>query len=376
MTKKQDNLPTAGKREVAKAQAEALPDKLLSDLVGIIESRKQTMYRQVNSGVIWTFWEVGKRMNEEILKNERAEYGKQIVVTASQQLQTRYGTAFEYTNLTRMMKFAREFTDDKILATLSQELSWGHIKDILPLKTAEAKLYYAEEAAKGKLGVRDLRHLIARKGYERREIANLELSNRSSVPFNVFKDPYLLDILDLKENFLEADLEKAIVAELEKFILEFGHGFSLIARQKRIPYDGRDYFIDLLFFNRELRRLVAVELKLGEFKMEYKGQMEGYLRILNEVERKAGEEQPIGIILCTGASRRMVELLEMDKAGIAVSEYWTKLPPKEQFEHKLQEIMAEARERLERRKLQSAGESPKRLQYFVEPKPDDYPDED
>jgi len=202
------------------------------------------------------------------------------------------------------------------------------------------------------------------------------LSNQSNVPFNVFKDPYLLDILDLKENFLEADLEKAIVLELEKFILEFGRGFSFVARQKRLTFEEHDYYIDLLFFNRELRRLVAVELKFGPFKAEYKGQMEIYLRLLNEFERKDGEEQPIGIILCTGASRRMVELLEMDKAGIAVSEYWTKLPPKEQFEHKLQQIMAEARERLERRKLQSKGENPKQLQYFLEPKHDDYPDED
>ena len=151
----------------------------------------------------------------------------------------------------------------------------------------------------------------------------MKLSNRSKVPFNTFKDPVLLDLLGLKENFLEADLEKAIVTELEKFILEFGRGFSFVARQKKITFEGEDYFVDLLFYNRDLRRLVAVELKLGKFKLEYKGQMEGYLRLLNKFERKEGEEQPIGIILCTGANRHMVELLEMDKAGIAVSEFWT-----------------------------------------------------
>ena len=356
--------------------AEALPDKLLGDLIGIIEKRKQTVCRQVNSGVVLTFWEVGKRINEEILKNERAEYGKQISATLSHQLQVLYGKSFERSNLTRMMKFAREFTDSKIVATLSQELAWGHIKDLLPIESMEKKLYYAEEAAKRKLGVRDLRHFINRKGYERRDIANLKLSSQSKVPFNVFKDPYLLDILDLKENFLEADLEKAIIVELEKFILEFGEGFSFVARQKRIIFEGDDYYIDLLFFNRDLRRLVAVELKFGKFKAEYKGQMEMYLRLLNKFERKEGEEQPIGIILCTSANRGEIELLEMDKVGIAVSEYWTKLPPKEQFEHKLQEIMAEARERIERRKLQGKSKNIKQLQYFVEPKPDDYPDKD
>jgi len=365
MAKGKSNLPTM-----------VTSDKLLSDLVGIIESRKQAMCRQVNSDVVLTFWEVGKRVNEEILKKERAEYGKQITVTVSQQLQKLYGNSFEHSNLTRMSKFAREFADVKTVSAIAQQLSWSHILSLLPLKSVEAKLYYAEEAAKHSLGVRDLRHLIARKGYERRDIANLALSNRSGVPFNVFKDPYLLDALGLKENFLEADLEKAIVIELEKFILEFGEGFCFIARQKRIIFEGKDYYIDLLLFNRDLRRLVAVELKLGEFKMEYKGQMEGYLRLLNRLERKAGEEQPIGIILCTSANRGEIELLEMDKAGIAVSEYWTKLPPKEQFEHKLQEIMAEVRERLDRRKLQGRVESFKQLQHFIEPKPNDYPDED
>jgi predicted nuclease of restriction endonuclease-like (RecB) superfamily len=275
-----------------------------------------------------------------------------------------------------MMKFAREFSNPDIVATLSQQLSWGHIKDILPLESMEARLYYAEEVSKHNLGIRDLRHMISRKAYERREIANLELSNQSKVPFNVFKDPFLLDLLDLKENFLETDLENAIVAELEKFILEFGHGFSFIARQKRISFEGEDFFVDLLFYNRELRRLVAVELKLDEFRMEYKGQMEGYLRLLNKFERKEGEEQPIGIILCTGAKRHVVELLEMDKAGIAVSEYWTELPPREQFESKLREIMTEARERLDRRGPRGRGEKLKQLRYFIGPKPNDYPDED
>ena len=368
LPKKKDILPVAA--------PEATPDKFISDLIGIIESRKQTVYRQVNSGTVLMFWEVGKRIDEEILGQERAEYGKRIVVTASQELQRRYGSNYEYTNVTRMIKFSKEFSDAQIVVTLSQQLSWSHILALLPQKSAEAMLYYAQEAAARNLGVRDLRHFIARKGFERRDIANLALSNQSGVPFNVFKDPYLLDAFALKENFLEADLEKAIVLELEKFILEFGEGFCFVARQKRIIFEGEDHYIDLLFFNRDLRRLVAVELKLGKFKFEYKGQMEGYLRLLNRVERKDGEEQPIGIILCTSTNRGEIELLELDKVGIAVSEYWTKLPPKEQFEHKLQEIMAEARERLERCKLRGGSRSPKNIPYFIEPKPDDYPDED
>jgi RecB family endonuclease NucS len=184
----------------------------------------------------------------------------------------------------------------------------------------------------------------------------------------VFKDPYLLDILGLKENFLEADLEKAILAELESFILEFGHGFAFVDRQKRMTMDGDDFRLDLLFYHRKLRRLVAVELKLGKFKPEYMGQMRFYLKWLNRYERQESENAPIGIILCTEASRDQIELLELDKEGIAVAEYWTELPPKREFERKISEILYEARERLERRK--SLGESgiPRQIDYFIEPK--------
>ena len=375
-TKKKDILPLASGAGAIVATQGPTADKLLKDLVGIIENRKRTIYQHANSESVMMFWEVGKRVNDEILGNERAEYGKQIVVTVSRQLVTMYGGNYEEKNLRRMMQFAEQFKDNQIVATLSRQLAWSHILALLPLKTTEAKLFYAEAAAKSCLGVRDLRHLIARKGYERREIANLALPNQSGVTFNVFKDPYLLDTLDLRENFLEADLEKAIVLELEKFILEFGEGFCFVGRQKRIVFEGKDYYIDLLLFNRDLRRLVAIELKLDEFKAEYKGQMEMYLRLLNQLDRKAGEEQPVGIILCTSANRGEIELLEMDKVGIAVSEFWTKLPPKVQLEHKIHEIMAEAKERLERRKLRGASDVQKQIQYFVEPKPSDYPDED
>jgi hypothetical protein len=166
-------------------------------------------------------------------------------------------------------------------------------------------------------------------------------------------------------------LEKAILTELEAFLLEFGHGFTFAARQKRMVMDGDDFTLDLLFYHRILKRLVAVELKLGQFKPAHKGQMEFYLKWLNRFERVDGENAPIGIILCTGASRNQVELLELDKAGIAVAEYWTELPPKAEFERKIREITAEAKERLERRKSLTGGDVIKGIEYFYEPKDDD-----
>ena len=208
----------------------------------------------------------------------------------------------------------------------------------------------------GQISRDDLRELIYRKAYERREIANAQIGNEAKVPLNMFKDPYLLDVLGLKDEYLEADLETAILRELEKFILEFGKGFAFVERQKRMIIDGADFWLDLLFYNRHLKRLVAVELKQGQFQADHNGQMKLYLKWLNRYERQEGEGEPVGLILCTGGNREQIELLEMDKDGIIVAEYWTALPPKAEFEQKIQAILAETRERLTQRNLLLPGD--------------------
>jgi hypothetical protein len=168
----------------------------------------------------------------------------------------------------------------------------------------------------------------------------------------VFKDPYFLDFLGLKEGYLEKDLETAILRELETFILELGAGFTFIERQKRIILDGKDFYLDLLFYHRKLKRLIAIELKLSEFKASHKGQMELYLKWLNRYEKQEGENSPIGLILCAEARREQVELLEMHKDGIIVAEYWPELPPKKKLEQKLHAILLEAKQRIEIKKLE------------------------
>jgi predicted nuclease of restriction endonuclease-like (RecB) superfamily len=231
-------------------------------------------------------------------------------------------------------------------------LSWSHFVELLPLKTNEARLYYAKDCAERQLGIRELRDMISRKAFERKEIANNQFGNSDNkIPLDTFKDPYLFDYMGLSDEYLEADLEAAVLRELEKFILEFGKGFTFVARQKRMIIDNKDFHLDLLFYNRNLRRLVAVELKQGNFEAEFKGQMELYLKWLNRYERKVGEEEPIGLILCAEGSREQIELLEMDKAGIMVSQYWTNLPPKVEFEQKIHKILAETRERMKRRQI-------------------------
>ena len=337
----------------------------------IIENRKAQAQTQVNQESVLMFWEIGKYIGSVLLGGERAGYGKQIVVTLSQQLQEKYGSSFEYSNITRMIKFAARFPDSQIIVPLAQQLSWSHFIALLPLKSDEALIFYAQDALARCLSIRELRKQISRKAYERREIANSQLTQASTVPFNMFKDPYLLDVFGLKDNYLEADLEKAILADIESFILEFGHGFTFADRQKRMAMDGEIFKLDLLFYHRILKRLVAIDLKLGKFKPSYMGQMRFYLKWLDRYERQEGENPPIGLILCTEASRGQIELMELDKEGIAVAEYWTQLPPKTEFGQKIREIYEEAQERLERRKTLAVGNIQREIDYFYEPKEED-----
>jgi len=344
---------------------------LFEHVSAIIENRKLRAQVKANQESVLMFWEIGKYIGSVLLGGERAGYGKQIIVTLAQQLRSKYGSSFDYSNVTRMIKFASRFPDSKIVVPLAQQLSWSHFIALLPLKSDDAFLYYAQDAVARHLGKRELRRQISRKAYERREIANSQLTEVSAIPFNMFKDPYLLDVFGLKDNYLEADLEKAILADIESFILEFGHGFTFANRQKRMTMDGDDFTLDLLFYHRILKRLVAIELKLGKFKPTYMGQMRFYLKWLNRYERQKDENPPIGLILCTEASRSQIELMELDKEGIAVAEYWTQLPPKSEFGRKISEIYEEAQERLERRKTLINGNANTQINYFYEEK-DEY----
>ena len=302
-----------------------------------------------------------------VLGGERAQYGAQLMDRLGERLAQEFGRGFEAKNLRRMVQFAQAFTDEAIVATLSRQLSWSHVVALLPLKSAEARLHYAEQAAQERWSVRELRGQIEHKAFERRVIASAQASETSALPVAaaassaanppalVFKDPYFLDFLGLRQGHDEAELEAAILRQLEAFILELGRGFAFIERQKRMVIDGEDFYLDLLFFHRRLRRLVAIELKLGRFKAAHKGQMELYLKWLDKHERQPGEEAPIGLILCAESSREQVELLQMHKDGITVAEYWTELPPKAELEQRLHEALVEARERLARRGVLLAG---------------------
>ena len=324
---------------------------LLYELSQLIEQSRQQLISHANSTLTMLFWHVGKRINENILQNKRADYGKQIVSTVSTQLENKYGRNFTEKNVRRMLQFAEQFSDTEIVVPLARQLSWSHFLILIPLKSQEAKIFYAQKAAKEALGKRELRKQIANKTFERMSIANIQTSEGENMPINTFKDPYILDFLGLQNTYLEKDLETAVLRDLEAFILELGKGFAFVERQKRMIIDGEDFHVDLLFYHRTLKRLVAIELKLGRFEAKHKGQMELYLKWLDKYEKQEGENSPVGLILCAESSREQVELLEMHKDGIMVAEYWTELPPKKELEQKIHSLLAEARERIDRKKL-------------------------
>lgn len=324
---------------------------LLNELSILIDQSKRQLVSQANSNLTMLFWHIGKRINEQLLLNKRAEYGKTIVVTLSRVLSEKYGRNFEEKNLRRMLQFAQIFQDYEYVVTMSRHLSWSHFLAIIPIKNEEARKFYAQVIENENLGVREFRKQIASKSFERTSIANLQTKSLNQSIYNNFKDPYFLDFLGLQNIYLEKDLEEAILRELESFILELGKGFSFIERQKRMVIDGEDFHLDLLFYHRKLKRLVAVELKLGKFEAKHKGQMELYLKWLDRYEKREDELPPVGLILCSESSREQIELLEMHKDGIMVAEYWTELPPQKQLKLKIQSMLEEARERIEQKAM-------------------------
>lgn len=335
---------------------------LLADLRQLIEQARHTALMAVNASLTLMYWRIGQRIHKEVLGGQRASYGTEIVATLSRQLATDYGRGFDEKNLRRMMQFAELFPTEEIVVTLSRQLSWSHFLAIFPVKDPLARDFYAQMCSMERWGVRTLRDRVDSMLFERTalskkpdELIRIELEslrNQGEVsPPLLLKDPYVLDFLALEDRYLEKNLEDAILRELEHFVLELGSGFSFVARQRRIQLDSDDFYIDLLFYNRKLRRLVAIELKLGDFKAEYKGQMELYLRWLAKYDQEPGDAPPLGIILCTGKKQEQIELLELDKSGIHVAEYLTVLPPREVFQQKIHEAMAQARLRIQQKEL-------------------------
>ncbi len=356
MSNKPRNLTTKT-AALAKAPSRLLVMPLLTDLRQLILEAREHVGRTVNAGLTLLYWEVGNRIRREVLREKRAEYGEKILKAVSVKLAAEFGRGFGDKNLRRMVQFAEVFPNREIVVSLIRQLTWTHFIALIPLTKPLQRDFYAEMCRLERWSVSALRRKIGGMLFERtalskkpEKLAALELKQLREedklTPDLAFRDPYFLDFLGLKDTYAEKDLEAAILREMEAFILEMGVGFAFLERQKRVTVDGVDHYLDLLFYHRHLRRLVAVELKLEDFKPGDKGQMELYLGWLNRYERKEGEETPIGLILCAGKRQETIELLNLESSGIKVSSYWTEALPRAEMERKLHTAVALARARL------------------------------
>ena len=334
--------------------------KLLQSIISLIDTARTNVALAVNSELTLLYWNIGKQINEDILKNSRADYGKTIVLELSKELTTQFGAGFSKRNLHNFIKFSEMYTDCKIVQTLSAQLSWSHIYSLIYIKEEIKREFYTQMSIHERWSVRTLQNRMESMLFERTAISkkpeqtiinDLEVikNDKKISPDLTFRDPYFLDFLGLHDSYSEKDLESAILANLQAFITEMGTEFAFLARQKRITIDNEGYSIDLLFYHRGLRSLVAIDLKLGKFKAGYKGQMELYLGWLEHNEQKEGENKPVGLILCTEKSPEQIKYLMLDNNDqIKIAEYITRLPDKKLLEQKLLKAIAIAQNTLKK----------------------------
>lgn len=329
---------------------------LANELDKLIDASRQQVVTAANAALTTLYWQLGHRVLS-ILDGRRAEYGAHVITELGRRLAARHGRGFDEKTLRHMVRFAEAFPDAEIVSTLRRQLSWSHFRQLVYLADPLKRDFYAEMCRIEGWSTRLLAEKIGGMLYERtalskkpdklirQELAALR-DHGDLTPALVLQDPYMLNFLRLADTYSEKDFESAILREIERFLLELGAGFTFVERQKRIVLDGDDFYIDLLFFHRRLRRLVVIELKIDDFKPAYSGQMELYLRWLDRHERQPSEEAPIGIILCAGKKRETVEYLDLDARGIHVAEYLTELPAREVLQDRLHRAIETARSRL------------------------------
>ena len=332
---------------------------IFEKISALIEKARNKIASTINEEMIILYWNIGKVIKKDIIKRNRADYGKQVVQSLSDQLTRKHGKGFSPQNLWYMVQLFDSFPILQSMIGEFKNLSWTHIISLLPIKDDLKRKFYTVLCQQEHWNTRTLKGRINSMLFENTALSKLpektienqlmELTEKDKMtPELVFRDPYVLDFLELHNSYSERDLENAILNALEKFILEFGKDFYFVERQKRITLDDDDFYIDLVFYHRRLKCFVIIELKMGKFKAEYKGKMELYLRYMEKYEMLEGENPPIGLILCSEKGKEQVEILFLPEDKIKVSEYITKLPPKELFAEKLNKAIRAAQLKLER----------------------------
>ena len=347
-----------GKKKALVKAATPVARPLLADVRELIVQARAGVARAVDAGLTTLYWHIGRRILADVLKQKRADYGERIVSAMGRQLEQEFGRGFSEKSLRHMIRFAEAFPDEAIVSALRRQLTWTHFKSLIYIEDPLKRDFYAEMCRLEGWNTRTLEKKIGGMLFERtalskkpdklirQELDTLRAEDRLT-PDLIFRDPYFFDFVGLKDSYAEKDLEAALLREIESFLLELGSGFAFVARQKRITLDVVDYHMDLLFYHRQLKRLVVVELKLGDFQPADFGQVELYLRWLDRNERQAGEARPMGLILCAGKKSETVEYLDLDRSGMHVAEYLTKLPPRKVLQRKLHDAVRLARARLE-----------------------------
>jgi predicted nuclease of restriction endonuclease-like (RecB) superfamily len=328
-------------------ELDKITSNLYTDICKLVEEAKSYVANTANQTITLLYWKIGNCINSRLLGGKRAEYGKQILSQLAIQLQINFGKrGFQERNIRRMMQFADLLPDFQIVSQAATKLSWSHFIELLSVKEEIKRDFYLTMAMNDNWGRDTLRAKIDGMLYERSlisgkpdqliksELKNMRIGETFS-PDLIFKSPYFLDFTGLTGMYSEKSLEDSLIVSLEQFIMELGVGFTFVERQKRMIIDGEDFRLDLLFYHRKLRRLIAIELKLGKFKSAYKGQMELYLRWLDKYEKQAGEKTPLGLILCAEGGHEQIELLQLEKSGIKVAEYLTELPNRQLLKDKL-----------------------------------------
>jgi predicted nuclease of restriction endonuclease-like (RecB) superfamily len=321
-------------------------ESLLADITHLIDASKQRIAIAVNTELPMLYWHIGKHTHTFILQGERAAYGQKIIISLSKQLILKYGKGWSSQHLRHCIRIAETFEENQIIYAVRRQLSWTHLRTISYENNPIKRSFYLEMTVECRWSTRDLGEQIDKMLFERTALAqkpeeqiSKALENwQSETPLNpdlVFKNSYVLDFLGLQNVYSEKELEDALITHLQQFIQELGNGFAFLDRQKRISIDAVDYYLDLLFYHRKLKRLVAIDLKLGKFKPKYKAQMELYLRWLERHEMEIGELKPIGLLLCSEGNTEHIELLMLDETDIKVAQYLTELPTKEWFIEKL-----------------------------------------
>ena len=323
---------------------------VIDDVKGIISSGMESAYNATSRAMVLTYWNVGRRIVEQEQNgNQRAEYGTAMMDALAAELTKEYGKSYSKRNLQYFRKFYQCFPDIEIVNSCVHNLTWTHFRSLLRVSDEDARVWYMSEAAHENWNVRTLDRNISTQYYYRllqspkKEAVIAEMQQKtaqfSKIQFELVKSPVIAEFLGFKneDSYLESDLESAILSHIRDFLMEMGRGFAFVARQQHIVTETEDYFIDLVFYNIELKCYVLVDLKMGKITHQDVGQIDMYVRMYDDLKRTAGDNPTIGILLCSETDEDIARYSVLhDNDRLFMSKYLTYLPTKEQLKQEIE----------------------------------------